>query len=225
VLLGSCVPKSPDTAIQQRECPRISFQEKTYNFEYAGPKQSLVHHFRFSNTGSTLLRIDKVDSDCGCVATMATASPVPPKGTGQISVTLETGPFEGPLLKNITVFSNDPEKPEMVLTIRGIIKRFFAIVPPEVNFGEVQDDSEPKRRIKLYQLSDDPLELKRVQAERNLIGISSLPFHEENSRGYYIDISLKKNVAAGFLNEVITLHTNLKRTPKVDVLVWANIHK
>jgi hypothetical protein len=48
-------------------------------------------------------------------------------------------------------------------------------------------------------------------------------FNEENSRGFDIDVTLKPDVPAGKLKDVITLLTNVKRKPRIDVMVWADV--
>jgi len=78
--------------------------------------------------------------------------------------------------------------------------------------------------VKLLQLSQNKLVLHRIEVKEKYLNATTSRFRDENSRGINIDISLKPEAPVGALSEVVTLHTNLKRRPRIDVPVWANIH-
>ena len=224
VFLSSCasltsISKQPDVPPK----PHMAFEELNYDFGIAGPGDRIIHIFKFTNVGSEPLQITRVSTSCGCTAALLTEKEIPPGSSGEIRTVFETKRFEGVQETTITVYSNDPDDPEIDLTIIGAIKRDVAVVPQGINFGDVEKGETVTGSVKLLQLSQNKLVLHRIEVNEKYLNATTSRFREENSRGINIDITLKPEAPVGALNEVITLHTNLKRRPRIDVPVWANI--
>ena len=203
--------------------PHMAFDELVYDFGIAGPGDKIAHTFKFTNVGSEPLQITRISTSCGCTAALLTEKEIPPGSSGEIRTVFETKRFEGVQETTITVYSNDPDDPEIDLAIIGAIKRDVAVVPQGINFGDVEKGETVTGSVKLLQLSQNKLVLHRIEVNEKYLNATTSRFREENSRGINIDITLKSEAQVGALNEVITLHTNLKRRPRIDVPVWANI--
>jgi len=54
---------------------------------------------------------------------MASSSLIKPGERGSIKVTVDLGNASGTLVKSISVYSNDPERPKVILTIKAEIRR------------------------------------------------------------------------------------------------------
>ncbi len=204
--------------------PHMAFEELNYDFGIAGPGDRITHIFKFTNVGSEPLQITRVSTSCGCTAALLSKKEIFPGGSGEIRATFKTKRFEGVQETTITVYSNDPDDPNIDLTIIGAIKRDVAVVPQGINFGDVQKGETVTGSVKLLQLSQNKLVLHRIEVNEKYLNATTSRFRDENSRGINIDISLKPEAPVGALSEVVTLHTNLKRRPRIDVPVWANIH-
>jgi len=221
LLLSSCA--SLELAPGKTPAPRAKFLQPIYDFGFAGPEQEITHTFRFTNTGSMPLTINKVSTGCGCTATLIPEQEILPGGQGEIRAVFETRRYEGKQEKQITVYSNDPETPEILLTLKGIVKRDVVVVPSGINFGKVDRGETAAKRIRLLQLSKNRLILEKVEGDDRYFWVKSSGFTEENSRGFEIEVILKPGVPAGKLNQVITLHTNVKRRPRIDIPVWGDV--
>jgi len=223
LLLPSCSPVTSALDPVKSLEPRLTFEEQVYNFGIAGPEEKIRHTFQFTNTGAVPLKITRVSTDCGCTAALISATDIPPGGSGEIRAVFETKRYKGKQEKTITVYSNDPYEPEIKLVIRGIVKTEVAVDPQGLNFGDVQKGEIFTKTVRLLQLSQNNLMLKKIEANDNYFAVAASRFREENSRGINIDVTLKPDVPVGQFREVITLHTNLKRRPRIDVPIWANI--
>ncbi len=201
--------------------PQITFKETTYDFLFAGPERKISHTFRFTNTGSQDLNILRVTTDCESTAAVVSSKKIVPGQSGAIRAFFETKKYLGKQEKIITVYSNDPDNPELELKIRGIIKRGIAFVPNSVSFRNVKKSR--TKRIKLLMLSEDDLIIRKIEADNNFFKTRSTRFEDENSQGYNIDITLRAFVSNGSFFKVITLHTNRKRQPRIDIPVFGNI--
>lgn len=203
--------------------PSLSFDELVYDFGVAGPKKKISHTFKFKNIGTSTLKIYKLDTSCGCLASLMPKQTIPPEGTGEIRIKFYTRKYEGKQEKVIDVYSNDPKRPKIKLTIKGVIKKDIAIVPSGINFGKVDHDQPVTRQIRVFELSKHPLQVKKIDYNRDIFTIRTARFNGENSKGIEILITLKPKSFVGQLNEVITIHTNLKKRPRIDVPIWAKV--
>ncbi len=203
--------------------PKILFEDGVYDFGIAGPGQEVIHTFNFTNTGTAHLQINRVSTSCGCTAALVTEKVVSPGEIGSILVTLKTKRYKGKKEETITIYSNDPNNPESVLTIRGIIKTEFAVVPQGLHFGEVKKGDTATSMVQLLQLSSNPLILDKIEANDEYLTTQTSKITEENKKGFNIDITIKPVVPVGEFSEVITLHTNLSKKPRIDIPIWANI--
>jgi len=203
--------------------PNIQFEERVYDFGIAGQQEKITHNYKFKNVGKGELVIKSVRAPCGCIATLVTSKRVPPGVTGVIKVTFETRKYKGKLTKSIFVYSNDPDEPKIELKISGVVKTDFALKPEFLHFGDVEKGETVTKTLKLIQVGQEQLTLNRVEAAREYFSTSISSFKDERHKGFKIDVSLKPSAPVGRLMEVITLHTNLKRHPRIDVPVWGNI--
>lgn len=221
LLLSSCaqnpfVSKRSDMASK----PFLAFEKQVYDLGFAGPGEKITHTFKFTNTGTAPLKISMVSTSCGCTAALPSTSDIPPGGSGEIHATFVTKRYEGKQEETITVYSNDPVKPESVLTILGVVKTDVAVIPQGINFGNVKKGETATGRVQLLQLSQNTLILNKIEANEEYLIVETSRFREENSLGINIDITLKAEAPVGEFSEVITLHTNMEKRPRIDVPVY-----
>jgi len=203
--------------------PRIVFQGTEYDFGIAGPDQKITHKFIFTNCGSEPLKIEKVSADCGCTVAIVSEQEVQAGNSGEITAVFESPQYEGKQEKRITFYSNDPDQPEIALTVKGMIKRDIALIPQGINFGDVVKEGSVTKSVKMLQLSHGTLILNKIEVNERFMTIKTSRFREENSRGILIDITLKPTIAVGMFSEIVTVYTNVRKYPKIDIPVYANI--
>lgn len=213
----------PSSTSSDTVTPHMVFDDMIYDFGIAGPKEKLNHTFTFTNIGSAPLKITRISTSCGCLATLLASKVIPSGGHGEIKATFDTKDYEGEQEKTITVYSNDPDNPSIELTIFGRIKRDVTVIPQGIHFGNIKKGETKSNRVQLLQLSSNPLILNRIEVNEHYLNTETSIINEENKKGFNIDISLKPKIPVGEFSEIITLHTNLNKRPRIDVPVWANI--
>ncbi|HND89627.1 MAG TPA: DUF1573 domain-containing protein, partial [Saprospiraceae bacterium] len=91
--------------------------ERDHDFGEIPQGRPVKFVFRYRNTSDAPLTLETVRTTCGCTAAEWTEGPVPPGGTGDISV--EYDAYQGGTFKKkIRVFFHEQKKAEM-LSIRG----------------------------------------------------------------------------------------------------------
>lgn len=199
------------------------FESEVYDFGIAGQQEEIKHDFVFKNTGDGLLQIKNLRPSCGCVAALLSGENIPSGETGIIQVTFKTNKYEGKQKKFIYVETNDPKEPKIELVVQGNIKSDIAVDPQGIHFGDVIKGETVSKKVKVFDMSNEGLQLKRIQINEKLFAIKTETFKGEHNRGFELEITLKPDIPAGPLKETITLHTNLKRRPRIDIPVLGNI--
>jgi len=219
--LNSCALHEMDKNKRFNSGANLQFDETVYDFKFAGPEQEIVHIFKLKNVGSKPIVIDEISTDCGCTAALASEKIIPPNGEGKIHVEFHAPRFEGAQEKHVLISTNPPAPEEIVLTVKGMVKKGAAVFPQGFNFGKIKAGETNKKCIRLYQLSNEKLELIKIQADPSRFNVTSVPFTDINHKGFDICLELKSGAEHGMINDVITLHTNLTPRPRIDVMVLA----
>jgi hypothetical protein len=91
--------------------------------------ETVEAEFTLSNTGTELLKIDKVIVSCGCVTT-SFPEMLKPGEKGALKVKLASNAlWKGPIEKQITVLSNDPLHTGFNLTLVARVRSLFQFSP------------------------------------------------------------------------------------------------
>jgi hypothetical protein len=97
--------------------PIAAFTETSYDFGKVAEGISLEHTYIFINQGDAKLVIQSVQPSCGCTgATMGDKKEFETGETGEIKVSFNTQGRSGVISKSVTVTTNDPANPQVVLT-------------------------------------------------------------------------------------------------------------
>lgn len=225
-IVGLCVVLffgAEDIQATTADGPNLQFEQLTYHFGFAGQNREVVHEFRFKNTGMSDLLIEVIKANCACQITAPASKTFSPGQSNSITVTCKTGREIGQLSETITVFSNDPDQPEIPLKVVGMVRADYALDPEFLNFGEVERSLFPVKTIRFIDVADGTLELKRVQASEEYLYTHTSVLKDDPLKGYLIQVTVNPDAPAGPFFEPITLHTNLKRRPRIDIPVTGHV--
>ncbi len=107
------------TPSQLANAPVIEFENKEFDFGTKPSGDKIPHSFVFKNTGKSDLVIRKVNASCGCTATNPEKTIIKPGESSKIDTSFDTKGRSGDQIKTITVVTNDPKNPEVMLQIKG----------------------------------------------------------------------------------------------------------
>ena len=107
------------TPKQLKKAPKIVFDDTDYNFGKVKTGAMVKYSFTFTNMGKEDLIIRKVKSSCGCTATSPADKVIKKGKTSKIDIVFNTHGRTGRQHKTVTVITNDPNNPEVILNIHG----------------------------------------------------------------------------------------------------------
>jgi hypothetical protein len=110
--------------VDLKKAPKIEFDQIDYDFGEVTDGDIVTHKFTFKNTGKGDLIIRKVKSSCGCTATLVGDKVIKKGKKSYIEAKFNSRGRGGhKQYKTITVISNDPEHPQVILRLHGMVKR------------------------------------------------------------------------------------------------------
>ncbi|MGA7872583.1 MAG: DUF1573 domain-containing protein [Candidatus Binatus sp.] len=197
--------------------PKAAVTNPLYDFGTALEGTMVKHTFTIKNTGQGYLDIRGVKTSCGCTTGSPTKMHVAPGDTSDIDVAFDTHFQKGHQVRTITAFTNDPDNPQVAMTMQGIIKQQVQAQPSEVSFGNVKKGTEDTREVLINDLypvpgpfsvgplSNSNSSIKVVQEKR-----------PDGKPGALLKVSLLKTMPVGPFDDTIKVTTN--RVPlQVDV--------
>lgn len=99
--------------------PRIYAESRVRDIGSVETDSKVPATFVIYNKGGKNLRISDVQTSCGCTLAKITKRKVAPGDFTRVQVELDTSIKLGPVRKEITVFSNDPKRPQLALFLVG----------------------------------------------------------------------------------------------------------
>jgi len=107
-------------------------------------------HFQVRNEGRQPLRIRDVKPTCGaCIQVVRwPQSPIAPGEADEIELELLTVPLRGPVVKTVSITSNDPSQSPAILKVRAVV---VARLPE----SEVETDESPRPLVAIRQAAQE----------------------------------------------------------------------
>ncbi|MDD2635874.1 MAG: DUF1573 domain-containing protein [Bacteroidales bacterium] len=105
------------------KAPKIEFDNTQFEFGTLKQGEKSSNNFTFKNTGKSDLVIRKIRASCGCTATNPEKMVVKPGETSYLTVTFNSNGKRGRQNKTITVITNDPKQPSVVLKVIGNVEQ------------------------------------------------------------------------------------------------------
>jgi hypothetical protein len=186
--------------------------------------------FAFSNPYGVPLDVVISEISCNCVTSNLSTQRVEPKGTGYVDVNMNTGVFTGPRTVRVKVtFQNLTTDPQYfstaVLSVTSNSRPDVLLRPGEINFGIVPKgktvtsvvDVEYAGNMGGWRVSD-------VETNDLPVDATIEPIRLANGRpAFRVSTTLKTTAPSGLLKGTLALKTNDPATPRVAVVVEANV--
>lgn len=201
-------------------------EDPVYNFGFL-PQQYVGHHsWTIKNAGAGPLELSGAGSTCSCT-TAALFGPdkkptkrlvIPAGETYPLEVTFETKMWNNEKWsQSVTIATNDPNYPSVVLRVEGVVKPAITTVPgdPSISFGQVGNEDRLSRNIALF--SNDRPDFKITKLVSNnpaMIEVTARPLTPEElatfrvEKGHVVEITLKPSSHLGAFAEEVLIETD-----------------
>jgi hypothetical protein len=182
--------------------PTISFQTKDHDFGTIKEEDgTATFDFAFTNKGDAPLIILKAIASCGCTTPLYTKEPIAPGASSTIKVTYNTIGRPNTFHKTITVYTNDPDAPNVVLIIQGFVTPKGE--SPEITYPKnmqglrLRRTMVPMLETRIGSIKTESIEVINTNKTPISIGFNKVPKH--------IQVSASNTVIQPNQTAVITL--------------------
>ena len=216
ILLLLCSPSAGTASIG----PKAQVPETTYDFGEVFEDRKLSHTFDIRNIGDALLEIKDIDSDCACTAADSDRR-IPPGGQGRITLTIAPYSVLRQFTKKTKVFFNDPEHPQVVLTMKGVAKPFIEIQPSHIIRFRGKPGEELRGQVRFT--SHLPGSFEITEFKTNIPQFIDVTVKaEEPGRIYVVEVRNKRQETGNYAG-VIELFTTSEKRPRLIMRVFGEL--
>ena len=125
-------------------------------------------------------------------------------------MTLKTSKRSGNLRKTISVLTDDPDKPNVKLTVKANVETEFDLKPPRAHFYNVKKDSTYTKRLEIVSRHMDTLEILSIEPDNEFIEARII---REGTKKM-LEVTLRPGHPIGYIRSEILLKTNLDPHPE-----------
>jgi len=125
-------------ALVLAQAPDLVVSEKSFEFGTVGQEEKVTHRFWFRNAGSARLVLQAPRPSCGCTVGTLAKLQYEPGEEGTLEATFNPLHKMGRQNVTVTLASNDPQEPEVVLTLRGVVIADVTVSPSTVYFTQAR---------------------------------------------------------------------------------------
>jgi hypothetical protein len=203
--------------------PKMEVSPETKDAGTVAKGQVVDAVFVVKNTGGSDLIISDARPSCGC--TVASFDKIIKPGTeGKIHSSVDTKSFSGPISKSVLVVSNDPDRPQVNLFIKALVKPYVDVLPQAfVRFSVIKGDN----------AGQDVLLVSEEKGFRPTIAETSQPYvkaevlpagDKDKIPGragdqYKVRINVLPDAPEGLLNAPIRVATGVTQQPTIEIPV------
>ncbi len=202
----------------------ITFEETTHDYgKLQESIQKATHRFIFTNTGNGNLKLVNVKASCGCTATDYSKGEIKPGEKGFVESVYYTAGRPGVFRKSITVTTNDPDKPNTVLFIKGDVistpKNPCENLPfsmgnlklqnNTINLGDLGSNASKTDSIQIYNAWTNPMQIGFMDVPAHLKMKAVPEILESGKIGYiYVTYDAKAKNDFGVIFDRVAIKTN-----------------
>jgi hypothetical protein len=218
--------------------PKILLEEDTYDFGLMDSNSGGRHEFVFTNIGRGPLKLQNGGTSCSCTAAVLQEGMIAPGESGIVAVEWKAKGQPGEFVHTAHVETNDPNRPSVVLTVKGRVTIAVEAAPPRLIFtgvtaGEPSSGSvrvlgflPPPRSLEItghefskpdladhFDVTYRPLSADELAAEED----------KDATSGCLVEVTLKPGLPVGAFRQTIILKTNYPESPTTELPVQGNV--
>ena len=224
LLAGALWMSAMCVAAQLAGTPKLQFTQTLYDFGKTSQVTTVSGVFKFKNVGDGLLKIEPPKPSCGCTVAELKPDTLPPGASGELAFTLHLGLVKAQLEKHIAVKSNDPQTPEVSLTIKVDYTPLYDVNPmtlaPNLAFGVNDAD----QFTTITRTDGKPLQILRLDTSKPWITATVEPGAKTNEAAARIRVAIRRDGAPRRFNEYVHIYAaEPTNTPVTSIYVYGQI--
>jgi hypothetical protein len=201
------VPAGPHPVIEVRETTQ----------DGGAVEEGTVVRYRFTveNQGDADLQVTQVRPSCGCTAPHWEKL-IKPHGKGMIEAEFNSSHFHGPITKHLTVFSNDPQRPQLELTITARVNPLVQVTPSSTAMLSVADKP-VTYEFTLERSGGHPMKIVKIIPNAPYLTAEATPLRGEGR--YKLTVTATTDAPFGRTTVPLVVQTDLEKAGMLTLVL------
>jgi len=214
--------------------PKLVLQQNSFDFGDIKQGETVSHTFVISNNGGDLLKITNVQASCGCTAAAPEKNELAPGESTNLIVKFNSAGRQGMQKKTVKIFTNDPQNPEMVITINGnvVLAGENSGGLPTIYFTETQHDfgkvNEGEKVNYTFSFANKGTSVLTIKDIKTSCGCTAALLSQDNltpGQEGTLKVELDTKNRSGKMSRTITVNSNDPKDPAKVLTIYADIIK
>lgn len=170
-----------------QEAPNLIPDASIHDFGQIGAGIPVAHTFKLTNRGSALLSINKLTAGCGCTSTLLGKGLLAAGESTELEVTFNPAGLQGLIQRSVTVESNDPVHPNLVLSFTATVLDPVVVASDTTLFQDLRPDDRRKASVRLHGTTGRPISILNVAlSEAPWLGVAT----RQEGEDAFVDLEL-----------------------------------
>jgi len=210
---------TPDAPLK----PRIVCDAPVFDFGERNNTEFVEHDYPIRNAGTLSLEIRSVHASCGCTAVKPSQDVIPPGGEASIRARLDLRGRTGTQIKSITVESNDPDTPNLILQLKGTAIQPLRAQPSALFFGRI-GPADARSRVCEIISGRGPIQITGLRADHPGLLLKQLdPEPGADGSTQKFELTLDPDLPEGSVNGSVFVQTDQADQPELSIPVAAYV--
>ncbi len=183
--------------------PKIKFETNFFDFGKMTSAERLTGSFKFKNVGNAPLKLDSPEASCDCTEAKIRPDVLAPGESGAVTYSIKIDHAVSGQ-RYIKVHSNDPENPDIELTIQLDYTPLFETTPPHLDVLLRPGKDEVQTSFIVNRMDEKPLGIDRLATSQDWITAEFDAAYEPQVRDSVFDSTHKPLESTGRV--LVTIH-------------------
>jgi hypothetical protein len=208
-----------------QEWARKMFDSTEHKFGTVAKGAKAEHRFKIKNLYEEDVHISGVRSSCGCTTPTITKDLLKTFEVSELVAVYNTKTYRGDRSATLTVTFDKPFYAEVQVHISGSIRTDVVLQPGSVDLGSVQQGTAAERTVSIqYTGGRGDWQITDVRTTNSHINASLTETGRMGGQvSYTLSVRLAETAPAGYIKEVLTVHTNDSSAPSFPIEVEGRI--
>jgi hypothetical protein len=186
--------------------PKIQFEKTIFDFGKVEQVETVSGAFKFKNVGDGVLKVEPPKPSCGCTIAGLKPDTLKPGESGELAFTLNLGRAKTLMEKHISVTSNDPESPEVSLTIKVDYTPLYDLNPMTLAPNLPLGINETNQFTTLTRTDGKPLRIAKLEPSKPWIKAQMEPSATADGSTACVRVDIQRDGPPRRYNEFIQVY-------------------
>lgn len=198
-----------------------SIGSDVHNFGVITKGEIVKHTFQLKNISKQTLNLDRVESSCGCTATLLSKKNLKPNEIAKVTAEFNSEGFSGFQEKHIYVYEKNNPSPIYTLTIQATVKVELEIVPMYMVFDNAIVGVDKQSMVQIINRTNQKVKILKVENPYDNLTLK-IDKYEINPGEFTTILGTFTPKVSGLIRGSFFIHTNAKQK-KIEIKFYSNV--